>query len=62
MSKRADEVFKGIAQVLAIVCLVGIFAVIAHKGYNDMAELARNGSGQGFGVDVLRYIFRNLAG
>ena len=59
---RAADVFKTVAQVLAIACLLGIFAVLAHKGYKDISELARSGSGQGFGVDILRYIFRNLAG
>jgi hypothetical protein len=62
MSRPPRDHFKTVAQVLAILCLVGIFAVLAHKGYTDVAALARDGSGQGFFVDLLRYLFRNLAG
>ncbi|MCC2634463.1 MAG: hypothetical protein K0S48_2349 [Ramlibacter sp.] len=62
MSKPPHDHFKTIAQVIAILCLAGILAMIAHKGYQDMQALSRNGSGEGFGVDLLRYIIRNLAG
>jgi hypothetical protein len=62
MSKRAEDWLKSVAQVLAILCLAGILAMIAHKGYSDMKALERSPSGDGFVVDLLRYIFRNLAG
>ncbi|MEJ5989892.1 hypothetical protein WG902_07835 [Ramlibacter sp. PS3R-8] len=62
MSKPPRDLFKSIAQVVAILCLAGILAVIAHKGYKDMQALTRESSGKGFGVDLLRHIFRNLAG
>jgi hypothetical protein len=62
MPKPSADLFKTACQVVAILCLLGIFAVLVHKGYSDMAALTRTPSGQGFGVDLLRYVFKNLAG
>jgi hypothetical protein len=62
MPRSRQDIFKTVAQVLAILCLAGIFAILAHKGYADMKALGRSPSGEGFGVDLLRHIFRNLAG
>ncbi len=62
MSARADALFKSVMQVAAILCLALIFAVIVHKGYNDIAHLAREHSGGDFWLALVRYLFKNLAG
>jgi len=51
-----------ILQVLAILCLVGIFAVLAHKAYSDVTAIARSTGRDDFWLALLRYLFRNLAG
>lgn len=59
---RADEIARTVFQVLAILGLVGIFAMIVHKGYADFTAMAREHPGEGFWMELLRYVFRNLAG
>jgi hypothetical protein len=49
-------------QVLAILLLVGIFAVLLHKGWSDVSALARANGREEFWPALLRYVFRNLAG
>ena len=51
-----------ILQVLAILCLAGIFAVLLHKGYSDVTAIARSTGRDEFWPALLRYVFRNLAG
>lgn len=59
---RADEAARTVFQVLAILALAGIFAMILHKGHADFSALAREHPGEGFWPELLRYVFRNLAG
>jgi hypothetical protein len=49
-------------QVLAIALLSLIFAMIVHKGYNDISRIAAKHSGTEFWVEVARYAIGNLAG
>lgn len=51
-----------ILQVIAILLLAGIFAVLLHKGYSDVAAIARANGRDAFWPALLRYVFRNLAG
>lgn len=62
MTPRSNEIFKTAMQVVAILMLAGIFAIIVHKGYTDFTALAREHRGDGFWLELLRYVFRNLAG
>jgi hypothetical protein len=62
VSKQSDEVVKRVLQVLAILLLAAIVLTILHKGYTDMATLARAHRGDDFWMAFLRYVFRNLAG
>jgi len=62
MSSRADSWFKTGMQVAAILGLVLIFALIAHKGYHDIARLAHEHAGGDFWLALVRYLFKNLAG
>jgi len=62
MSKRAEENFKTVLQVLAILGLAGILGMIAHKGFHDIGALAQANAGGDFWKALARYVFRNLAG
>lgn len=59
---RAEEWFKTVAQVLAILLLAGIVGMVLHKGWTDFSALARVHRGEGFWLELVRYLFRNLAG
>lgn len=59
---RAGEATKTAGQVLAIVLLLGLFAMLAHKAHADLAALAAAHDGGDFWLALLRYVFRNLAG
>lgn len=60
--RRAEERFKTVAQVLAILLLAGMAGMILHKGWTDVSALAREHRGEGFWLELVRYVFRNLAG
>jgi hypothetical protein len=62
MSTRGEALFKTALQVVAILGLVLIMAVILHKGYADIARLAREHAGGDFWAALARYVFKNLAG
>lgn len=62
MSSRSDRWFQTGMQLAAILGLVLIFAVIAHKGFHDITRLAREHSGGDFWLALVRYLFKNLAG
>lgn len=62
MSKRAEERFKTVMQVVAILMLAGIVGMVLHKGYADMTALAAENAGGNFWQALARYVFRNLAG
>ena len=54
--------FKTALQVLAILCLIGLFSVIAHKAFADIVVLAHQHSGSDFWAALARHVFRNLSG
>ena len=56
------ETAKTVFQVLAILGLAGIFLMILHKGYTDFTAMAREHPGDSFWMELVRYVFRNLAG
>lgn len=60
--RPSDEVVKTVMQVIAILMLLGLFAMLAHKAYADFSALARQHSGADFWLAFLRYVFRNMAG
>jgi hypothetical protein len=62
MSDRAEELFKTVMQVLAVLALLLIFGMLAHKGYADISRLAREHPGSGFWDALARYVFKNMAG
>jgi hypothetical protein len=62
MSARSEALFKSVLQLVAILGLLLIFAVILHKGYMDIARLAREHAGGDFWAALARYVFKNLAG
>jgi hypothetical protein len=62
MNKPSDELVKTILQVLAILGLLAICLIILHKGYADVAALARLHPGEGFWGALARYVLRNIAG
>jgi hypothetical protein len=39
-----------------------IYAMIVHKGYNDLSRIADKHSGEEFWVEVARHVLGNLAG
>lgn len=62
MSRHAEEIFRTVLQVLAILMLAGIILMVLHKGYADMGQLARDNPGDDFWKALARHVFRNLAG
>ena len=62
MASPAEERFKTVMQVVAILLLAGIVGMVLHKGYADMMALAAENTGGNFFKALARYIFRNLAG
>jgi len=62
MSRDRDDLFRTALQVLAIVCLVLLFATIFHKAFGDISALARQHSGSDFWAALARQLIRNLAG
>ncbi len=62
MHNPRDEHFKTALQILAILCLVGLFAMIFHKAFADISVVWQQHSGADFWVALGRYLFRNLAG
>ena len=50
------------AQIFAIALLLLIYAIIVHKGYDDISRIADKHSGKEFWVEVARYVIGNLAG
>ncbi|MEJ8835147.1 hypothetical protein [Ramlibacter sp. AN1133] len=59
---RLASAGQRLLQVLAILGLIGIFAVLLHKGYSDVTAIARGSASGEFWPALLRYMFRNLAG
>lgn len=57
-----DAQFKTVLQVLSILCLMGLMAMIFHKGFADVSVLWRQHSGGDFWLALARYLLRNMAG
>ncbi len=62
MQNRRDEHFKTGLQILAIACLLGLFAMIFHKAFVDISVVWQQHSGGDFWMALGRYLLRNLAG
>jgi hypothetical protein len=62
VNKGRDDLFKTALQVLAILCLIGLFSMIGHKVVADVVVLAQQHSGGDFWTALARHLFRNLAG
>jgi len=62
MGRDRDGLFRTALQVLAIVCLILLFATLFHKAFADIAALARQHSGSDFWAALARQLIRNLAG
>ena len=48
--------------MLAILCLVGLVSIIAHKAFADITVLSQQHSGADFWVALARHLLQNLAG
>jgi hypothetical protein len=62
MSTDRDALFKTVLQVLSILCLIGLMAMVFHKGFADLSVLWRQHAGGDFWAALGRYLLRNLAG
>lgn len=62
MPADRDAQFKTVLQVLSILCLIGLLAMVFHKGFADLSVLWRQHSGGDFWAALGRYLLRNLAG
>ena len=62
MNRDRSELFKSVLQILAILCLMAWFSMVAHKAFTDIAVLAEQHSGGDFWAALARYALRNLAG
>lgn len=62
MNKDADERSRTALQVIGIAGLVGIMAMLFHKGFADISVIWQQHSGADFWIALARYFFRNLAG
>jgi hypothetical protein len=62
MRANSAETIRVVSQAIAIVCLIFLLGMIAHKGHADISLLAEQHSGQQFWVEVGRYLINNLAG
>jgi hypothetical protein len=54
--------FQTAMQVLAGLCLLGYFALLAHKASADITALAVQYSGREFWIALGRHLIRNLGG
>jgi hypothetical protein len=62
VNRSYNEFFKSALQVLAILCLIALFSMIAHKAFADIALLMQQHSGGDFWAALARRVLRNLAG
>jgi len=62
MTKDADDRSKTVLQVVGIAGLLGIVAMLFHKGFADISVIWHQHSGSDFWIALARYFFRNLAG
>ena len=62
MNREHSQLFKSALQVLAILCLIALFSMVAHKAFADITVLAQQHSGGDFWAALARHVLRNLAG
>jgi hypothetical protein len=62
VNRHYGELFKSALQVLAILCLIALFSMVAHKALADIAVLAQQHSAGDFWAALARHVLRNLAG
>lgn len=62
MNRDYSEFFKSALQVLAILCLIALYSMVAHKAFADIALLAQQSSGGDFWAALARHVLRNLVG
>jgi hypothetical protein len=62
VNQHYDELFKSALQVLAILCLIALLSMVAHKAFADIAVLTQQHSGGDFWAALARLVLRNLAG
>jgi hypothetical protein len=61
-ARLTGELAKDALQALSILCIGGLFAMIAHKAYVDVTSLAVKYSGAEFWARFARYVIANLGG
>ena len=61
MASRS-QFFKSALQVLAILCLIALYSMVAHKAFADIALLAQQHSGGDFWAALSRHVLRSLVG
>jgi hypothetical protein len=62
MSKNHGDRLRTALQVVAVVGLLALLSMVAHKALADLSTLAQRHSGSDFWAAVARQILRNLAG
>jgi hypothetical protein len=62
VNRDYGELFKSALQVLAILCLIVLFSMVAHKALVDITGLAQQHFGGDFWAALARHVLRNLAG
>lgn len=56
------ERIRTAAQVLAVLCLLAYFALLAFKGHADISALSDKYQGKDFWIALGRHLIRNLGG
>ncbi|MBL0918714.1 MAG: hypothetical protein IBJ14_08430 [Hydrogenophaga sp.] len=62
MRSDPDALFKTVLQAVAILLLIGLLAMVLHKGFADVSVVWERHSGSEFWIELGRYVLRNLAG
>ena len=53
---------RNLLQVVAIVCMILVWAIIVHKAYGVVSALSQKHSGMEFWLALARHVMANLAG
>ena len=53
---------KNLLQIVAIFCMILVWAIIVHKAYGTVSALAQKHSGVEFWLALARHLMANLAG
>jgi len=62
VNRDYSEFFKSALQVLAMLCLIALYSMVAHKAFADIALLAQQHSGGCLVGALARHVLRNLVG